>query len=98
MGPPTPLTLALDPPRVTFQADKDLMAPHLELWPKLSALYNTGNSGPSVPHHHHHQSTALHGVGSQHFECMRVQVPGEDRRVHKNPLELDLQMIVSYLH
>ena len=23
---PTPLTLALDPPRVTFQADKDLMA------------------------------------------------------------------------
>jgi hypothetical protein len=25
-GTPTPLTLALDPPRVTFQADKDLMA------------------------------------------------------------------------
>jgi hypothetical protein len=53
MGPPTSLTLALDPRRVTFQADKDLMTQlqaqisHLELWPKLSALYNAGT--PEVP-------------------------------------------------
>jgi hypothetical protein len=45
---PTPLILALDPPRVTFQADKDLVAPHLKLWPKLSALSNVGT--PEVPH------------------------------------------------
>ena len=54
-GTHTPLVLALDTPRVTFQADKDLMASlqafqisHQELWPKLSALYNTGT--PEVPH------------------------------------------------
>ena len=54
-GTSTPLTLALDPPRVTFQSDKDLMAlmqafqiSHLELWAKLSALYDAGT--PEVPH------------------------------------------------
>ena len=54
-GTPTPLALAFDPRRVTFQADKDLMArlqafqiSHQELWSKLGALYNAGT--PEVPH------------------------------------------------
>lgn len=54
MGPP-PLALAPDPTRVTFQDDRGLMTrlqtsqiSHQELWPKLSALYNTGN--PEVLH------------------------------------------------